>query len=384
MYDVIILGAGVAGSYLAQLLKENGVDVVILDKKSKKSGSGFKDDSGVVSIDFLDMMKNIGTNFGKRAVRSKIDSMKLVSPSGKTITVKGSEPFALLLNKQILEDNLHTGLSIRKEKTWKIDVFHDCVHVWTDKNDYKCRIVVGADGANSFVRKQMKMSATENVNGFLLRTKKRVTDSDTIEVYFNKNYSDIYAWHIPKNREFGLIINSESMKEKKTTYIENLKYDMDMSDISPEQITVTGAPIPIGFSVSYADRCLLIGDAASQTKPLTGGGIVFSLRCSKHASNTIAKAIKAGDFSEQMLSEYEDLWKKELGKTIKIQMLFRRVYKGLNNRDIDKIFDIVGDDIESVDFKDYDNPIMLLDSLSNLKKTQLLFKGVKGALKSVF
>ncbi len=381
--DVVILGAGVAGSYLAHLLKDKGVDFVLIDKQNKHHD--YKDDSGIVSTEFLSLMKDVnGHATGKNVVRSRIKSMNIASASGNVISISSEKAFALLLNKQLLEENLHIGLQIRLENVWKIDVFHDCAHVWTDKNDYKCKIVVGADGANSFVRHQLGLSCTNNVNGFLLRTKKRVDiigkDNDDIDVFLNKNYSkSFFAWDVPKNKEFGVIF-SKAEKKDTLTNLDNLKDSMGLSEL--ESVTITSAPIPIGFSKSYTERCLLVGDAASQTKPLTGGGIVFSMKCCKHALDVIDDALNDDDYTENALSEYEKLWKNDIGKTMKQQMLFRKIYSGLTNKDIDNIFDIVRDDFEKIDFKDYDNPMELWKSLSSAKKLRLILKGVKGLLKS--
>lgn len=375
MHDVVILGAGVAGSFLAHLLKEKGIDVVVIDKQNKNNAGSYKNDSGMVSTEFLDVMKDMCCNAGRRSIRTAINTMKLVSPSKKTITIHGNEPFAFLLNKNILEENLHTGLKVQNENTWKIEILRNHVHVWTDKNDYECKIVVGADGANSLVRKQMGLKENINIDGIILRTKKYV-DTNEVEVYFNKAYSqDYYAWSIPLNREFGILLGNEN--ENKLTCIENFRNDMNLTDL-----TMNGAPIPIGFVKSYADRCILVGDAASQTKPLTGGGIVFALKCCKHAAETIENALKAEDYTETMLSNYEAAWKAEIGETIKKQLFFRKIYRKLTNKDIDSIFDTVGTKLDNVDFKNYDSPDILWRSLPKTSQARILLKATKGLIKA--
>lgn len=376
MYDVIILGAGVAGSYLAQLLKKNDINFLLIDKEDKNEH--FKDDSGVVSKEFLHLMKDIDMN-GKNIIRDRIKEMDFVSPDKNTVSIRGEENFAYVLNKKILEEKLHNGLTIKKEKAWKIDIFNDHAHVWTDKNDYKCDIVVGADGADSFVRNQMNMEKPKIVNGLLLRTKKR-GDKKNVQVYFNKDYSEYYAWHVPKNREYGLILDVNN-KGKTKMHLENFKRDMDIEDT--DDIEMEGAIIPYGFVKNYSKRCFLVGDAGSQTKPLTFGGIVFSMKCVKRAFETIKECVESRDFSESFLKEYDNKWHKDIGNIIKKQMLFRKIYAGLNNNDIERIFDIVKDDVNKIDLKNYDYPMELWSSLKKTTKAKIIFKSTKGFLKGI-
>jgi flavin-dependent dehydrogenase len=104
-------------------------------------------------------------------------------------------------------------------------------------------------------------------------------------------------------------------------------------------------PIPVGGAVNrtYADNVMAVGDAASQVKPTTGGGIVFGLACGRIAGETAAAAVGGNDFSAQRLSEYERSWRRLIGFDLRAMSYLRRLMYRLPDRNLNHIFDIASD-----------------------------------------
>jgi flavin-dependent dehydrogenase len=90
-------------------------------------------------------------------------------------------------------------------------------------------------------------------------------------------------------------------------------------------------------AVSYAERVLLVGDVAGQTKPTTGGGIYYSLRCADVAADVLDAALTADDLSAQALRPYEERWKGILGRELRLGYLARRIYEQLGAREVDSL-----------------------------------------------
>ena len=84
---------------------------------------------------------------------------------------------------------------------------------------------------------------------------------------------------------------------------------------------------------------MVVGDAAGQVKPTSGGGIYYGLLCADIAADTLHRALQEGDFSAGMLSRYERKWKKRLGRELKIGYWARRMFERLSDGQIDRIFD---------------------------------------------
>ena len=94
---------------------------------------------------------------------------------------------------------------------------------------------------------------------------------------------------------------------------------------------------------------MLVGDSCGHNKPINGGGIVFSLLTSKHATNTIQRAFDINNFSEKMLMSYENAWKNDIGNEIKKQIIFRKIYRNMTNKDIDNAHQAHRPDISNYD-----------------------------------
>jgi flavin-dependent dehydrogenase len=104
-------------------------------------------------------------------------------------------------------------------------------------------------------------------------------------------------------------------------------------------------PIPVGGALdrTYADNVMAVGDAASQVKPTTGGGIVFGLLCGRIAGETAAGAIRSGDLSAGRLGEYERSWRRLIGFDLRAMSYLRRLLYRLPDRNLDRIFSIASD-----------------------------------------
>ncbi|MEE8204489.1 MAG: NAD(P)/FAD-dependent oxidoreductase, partial [Dehalococcoidales bacterium] len=91
---------------------------------------------------------------------------------------------------------------------------------------------------------------------------------------------------------------------------------------------------------THSNRLLVLGDAAGQVKPTTGGGIYFGLLCAEMAAKNLHQALKNGDLGAESLAGYEREWRAMLGQDIRLGSLARKFYERLSDRQIDGIFNI--------------------------------------------
>ena len=86
---------------------------------------------------------------------------------------------------------------------------------------------------------------------------------------------------------------------------------------------------------------IVVGDAAGQVKPTTGGGIYYGLLCADIAVDVLDRAIAGNDCSARALSEYERRWKKLLARELRIDRWARRAFERLSDRRMERLFRMV-------------------------------------------
>src|SRR3989344_7004633 len=280
MYDIIVVGAGTAGSFLASRLENK--DILILEKNRKIPLR----DSGIVSTEFKRFFQEgnlIEDEISEMAARSHKHEFSLKSGNPYAYTLKRVK-FAKYLRKKASKKT-----KIKYEFVKKVEYEKDKVRVLTDKGEHEAKMVIGADAAYSTVRRTVGIMDPEFFIGLMVRAKPKTT-SKNIEVHFNKHYSpDFFSWVIP-NKEYGLIT-----AVRPNEYMKYFKESLNLP-----QGDKYAYPIPMGHTKSFSNRTLLIGDACGQVKPLSGGGIMFSLRAALHAKKTIEEAFNQKRFDERI------------------------------------------------------------------------------------
>jgi flavin-dependent dehydrogenase len=91
------------------------------------------------------------------------------------------------------------------------------------------------------------------------------------------------------------------------------------------------------------ERVVVVGDAAGQVKPTTGGGIYYGLLCADIAAETLHQALESDDLSARSLARYEREWRSRLERELKIGRWARRLFERLDDHRLDQLFDIIKD-----------------------------------------
>jgi len=351
MHDVIFVGGGVAGCYTASLLPKD-LDIMVLEKHKKVRPK----DSGIVSGTFSSFFDEKGL------VAAKASEIECLSPSGKKFSLRGHDSFISILRREAFTRRLRRDAKKKADLRFEIAeevVFRkNSVLVVTNRGEHEAKMVVGCDGARSLVRSSMGIEQPRLAAGLMVKTNKNL--GEKISVFFNKHYSpDYFSWIIPQSKEYGLITENRPK--------EYLDYFAAKQGLPAGKLYAY--MLPMGTTRSFSNRALLIGDACGQNKPLTGGGIIFSLRASRVAAGMIKDACEAEIFHSMFLGHYERLWKAELFSEIHNQLLARKIYRRLANDEIDKLFEDFGPCLSSLDNFDYD---MFSNVWTELPKIKLL------------
>ena len=360
-YDVVIVGAGPAGSTAAKFLSEKGIRVLLVDKskfpRDKACGGGipvrvFKD---------FEYLKN--SNF----IESYSCGGYVYSPSGKySAAVLRDQPYiAMVLRKKL--DAALVGFAQDKGATFiegvaveNIEIDDDKVNIFLENGKHiESSIVIGADGVWSGVSVKSGLNKKMTKYGISVYQEYAV-DSDVLDRYFSTyryfhlhfyfHGLDGYGWIFPKKHHVNIGV-VEMRKKSKSTENSSLKdmfreymHHLQKNDIIPKNLTVgklKGAVLPnCPAEKTYGDRIILCGDAGGLIHPFNGEGIEYAMISGRIAAEVIAESLEKGDTSARFLSRYEKRWKKEFGKTIR---LFLRVQKR-GEKIVEKVIKVISKD----------------------------------------
>lgn len=308
--DAFVVGGAVSGSRTAELIAKEGKDVVLVEDNTEV-GCPCKC-TGLVSWRIKELLPNLPNEI----IVNTVGKAEFFSPSGRRVVLKSKNPVYLLdrpgLDKFLFDSAVKSGAKTRTgERFIGYRKLRNCLKVKTDKNTYKTKILVGADGANSTVGKQAELKYPEN---YLVGVQTTATGNfNNVELWIGSKFCPkFFAWVVPENNSvarIGLATNPNASKY----YEEFLK--MRIGRIEKPNV---GGIIRFGLMENTsADRIMVVGDAACQVKPYSGGGIIYGLIGSKFAARAALDAIEYRRFDEDFLKEsYDEKWKTVLGPAI--------------------------------------------------------------------
>jgi digeranylgeranylglycerophospholipid reductase len=324
-YDVIVVGAGPAGAQAALHAALQGVSVLILEK-DREVGIPVRCAEGVGG-DGLREFVEPSPDF----VRAEINKVRLIAPDNASVEL--SVPVAgYVLDRKVFDARLcqmaaEAGAHIRT-RSHVVDVLrdHDAVTGVVVEQDGGVReigatIVIGADGIESRVGRMAGMHTAMKVKD--LESCAQVTlvsnriQSEFCDFYFGHDVAPGgYAWVFPKGNNsanVGLGICGAYAKEKSAKqYLQDF-----LSRRFPDRADLTtvcgGVAAAVTLKQITGAGIMLAGDAAHQTNPLTGGGIVNAMKGGRIAGQVAGNAILTGDASAEWLEQYRHEWMDLMG-----------------------------------------------------------------------
>lgn len=282
---ILILGGGVIGLYLALKLAKKGHKVYIYEKKSRETFFK-KSCSTLVSSRIKSFVDITG------CVENEIKGCKIIFDK-KTVELNFS-PFHLAINKERLMKKL-----LRKAEECGVKVYFEKTIEEFEKSFDK---IIGCDGANSFVRKKLKLRDPQSRLGLQVFTEEK-DDSNFVKTWAQKTG---FIWHIPRGdySEYGILDKFDNI----------LRFDKFLKDNNISFYKKSSAVVPSSLIIPENKNITLCGDASGLTKPWSGGGIIWGL----------TQADILAENSDDFL-----LYKKEAEKFFKGKLAKGRIYNNL-------------------------------------------------------
>ena len=342
-YDVAIVGGGPIVSTLAYKIAKEGYKVAILDKK-KEIGIPLQC-AGIVSKKLMDV-NEIPDNLILNSVKGAY-----LHSSNNTLKVEKNHTEAFIIDriaydKFLAERAVNNGVKFFNQ--------YKVTYIDSDNGIIRCqnnmvvsaKIIVGADGSKSFVSSLINEKFNYfNASQYLveINTSSRDNMINTNAVKF----VDLFAiskilpgflWCIPTSDSsfrVGLFSNN-SYKDQKEILNSFLANDERFKESSIIEKYHGKIPIFDKNKKIIKDRILLIGDAASQLKPTTGGGLIIGFDTTNLAKDAIIKSLDNDNIN--FLKDYEQNFKKKYAKELNYQIRVQKTLENLSDNDLDFMF----------------------------------------------
>ena len=352
-FDVLVAGAGPAGTSTAIKLAQSGFNVALFDKATFPRDKTCGD---ALSFDVIDQLRILSQSLAGKfeKMENKIASygVKIFSPDHNHIEL----PFISknvnccgYISPRIDFDHL---LFQYARQFSNIHICENCVVqeceiknnqavVQTSKGIFSGKIIVGSDGAHSVISKtlgKIKIEKKHYSAGLRMYYEgvSSFHNSGYIELHFFKEVLPGYLWifPLPDNKaNVGIVSLSSVVSEKKLNLKETLQHLLKTHSHLKERFknakpleAVKGYGLPLGSKKRKlsGERFLLTGDAASLIDPLTGEGIANAIRSGRIAADHIINCFEHKRFSAAFNKAYDNEIYRRMNKEFRISKILQR------------------------------------------------------------
>lgn len=344
MRDVVVIGAGPAGSITARILAEAGRDVLVLEEHDVIGAPVHC--TGLLGFDAFDEF-----DLPRDLILGRAGAARLWGAAGRSVMVHSERVEAAVIDRARLDRTLarraeHAGAEVRTGcRVESIAVGPRSVSVkgrgFTGVVD--ARACVLACGASYRFHRQLGLGMPE----VFLQSAQLETpcpDVPQIEVRFGHAVAPGgFAWLVPLQRErvsyarIGLMANAHS----RDRFDGFLSWLSAQNGVGMPALKPNFKMLPLGpVSRTFSDRVVAVGDAAGLVKPTTGGGIFYGLVSGSLAARVLDGALSRDRLGAAELSRYENGWRRRLGQEIRIGLAFRRIAARLSDESIDDLIEL--------------------------------------------
>jgi geranylgeranyl reductase family protein len=300
--DVLVIGAGPAGSTTAGDIANSGIDVVLIDKR-KELGMP------VQCAEHIPFQVTHVTDSDKDIIAQKINYMHTVMPNDDVIITesKGYIIHRDLFDKVLAENARKLGTQLFT-KTEALAIHRNKIKIRQGKQEQfiSPKIIIDASGPKSVTGKALGIFNTSFIyaNQFLMPLREK---RDFTEVYFRKYIPGGYGWVFPKDNvcNVGVGVSLKFGMPPREALKKLVNELVDREIIFNKRLATVAGMIPVGGMLPLqTENILFVGDAAGQCHSITGAGVPFALLCGQLAAKPVVKSIQEEDL--EIIKEYEE------------------------------------------------------------------------------
>ncbi len=355
-YDVIVVGGRIGGSISSLIASQNDVDVLMVEKR-QEIGTPVQCAEGTT----LSTFETLEMKPSKKYISTEIEGGTVYAPNGRSIDIDGLTEANILddtgfegyvLDRKVFDKHLaiesaKAGTEIMMKTTVK-DLIRKqgkicgvvAKHLG-ETMEIKADVVIAADGVESNMARLAGLSNHNHPQDICSCAQYELVGLDVnphwLNFYFGREIAPGgYLWMFPKGEDsvnIGLGVRSP----KNTAYHYLKKFISKFDGVTPVELNIGGVPLSGPIDKTYTDGFLVVGDAAGQADPITGGGIHITAFCAKVAGQIAAEAVKKEDPSENVLKNYDRIWREKFEDDLKLSLKYRNAADKLTDKDMNAL-----------------------------------------------
>ena len=339
--DIIVVGGGPIGCYLARELARRGYHVTVLE--GHPVVGELVHCTGIISLEAFDRF-----GLDRAAIAASLDRIRVVSTTGLSFTVVPTESRAVVVDRFRFDRTLSLEATragaevVLGTRVTRITVGEERVVAEGQRGGgtvrFRGSLLVLATGVDQTLSRPLGLARTRVgwLNGAQLTSEMR--SAADAEVHLGRTVAPGgFAWMVPSGGvtcRVGMLTRDHP-RPRLEAFAQALRSRGLIGDYGPSICR----PVPCGPRLpSFADRVLAVGDAAGQVKTTTGGGIYFGLIGADAAVETIHQAFAQRDLGAAALADYERTWTASLSAEQRLGKKLRNYLHSLRDRDVDTLF----------------------------------------------
>jgi geranylgeranyl reductase family protein len=328
MRDLIVVGAGPAGSSAAKMAGNLGLETLLIEKERFPR---YKPCGGAVTEQGLSYL---GFDLPSDLCEATVIAAR-VHYGGRSIEARREQPIARMVNRShfdayLLEKARESGVSVSLgERVLGLEEQDEAVQVFTDQGVYRAGFVLVAEGAQGVLKHHVRRRDRKDEYGVCLVTEVPGNEEatsrfaqDAIDIHFGIGGMG-YGWVFPHGEYYSVGIGglASSISRPREIMLEFLR-----GNGFDGRQRLRGHVIPVGGirRTLGSSRVLLTGDAAGFMDSFTGEGIAYAIRSGQLAAEVISRAM-SHEGQHKLPQDYETTCDEEFGSNLRYSLLLARL-----------------------------------------------------------